>query len=62
MGAMAGSPEDQTPRLDPMSSPEARAEYIRELKALVEADEYHVPSDVIARALLAQLVAEMRSE
>ncbi len=45
-----------------MSSPEARAEYIRELKALVEADEYHVPGDVIARALLAQLVAEIRSE
>ncbi len=62
MVMMAGSSDEQTPRLDPMSSPEARAEFVRELRALVEAGEYFVPTDVIARAVLAQLIADSRSE
>lgn len=59
---MADPTEAETPRLSPMTPPEARAEFVRELKALVEAGEYFVSPDDIARAVLAQIAAFHRSQ
>ncbi|MDF1596165.1 MAG: flagellar biosynthesis anti-sigma factor FlgM [Acidimicrobiia bacterium] len=48
--------DTEIPRLDPMAPAEARAEFVRNLKALVAAGSYEVPSDEIALAVLTDLV------
>ena len=58
---MVDQPETETPRLDPMASPEARAEFVRNLKALMVAGSYEVPSDDIALAVLADLARSSHS-
>jgi anti-sigma28 factor (negative regulator of flagellin synthesis) len=58
---MVDQPETETPRLDPMASPEARAEFVRNLKALVAAGSYEVSSDEIALAVLTDLVRNNHS-
>ncbi|MFW2340713.1 MAG: flagellar biosynthesis anti-sigma factor FlgM [Acidimicrobiia bacterium] len=52
---MVDQPDWQPARLDPLAPPEARAAYVRELKAMVEAGDYFVSVDDIARAILAEL-------
>jgi anti-sigma28 factor (negative regulator of flagellin synthesis) len=52
---MVDQPDWQPARLDPLAPPEARAAYVRELKALVEAGDYFISVDDIARAILAEL-------
>lgn len=52
---MVDQPDWQPARLDPLAPPEARAAYVRELKAMVEAGDYFISVDDIARAILAEL-------
>ena len=59
---MVDQPEVPIPRLDPLASREARVEFVRELKALVDAGDYFVSSADIARAVLAELAAIHLSE
>lgn len=54
--------EVEIPRLSPMAAPEARLEFVRELKALVEAGSYFIDPEDIARAILAQIALESRPE
>lgn len=58
--AMADPTEEETPRLSPMTSPEGRAEYVRHLKARIDAGEYFVTPEDIARAVLAQITEKYR--
>ena len=55
-------PEVETPRLSPMAGPEARVEFVRELKALVEAGTYFIDPEDIAGAILAHLTPKSRPE
>ena len=55
-------PEVETPRLSPMAGPEARVEFVRELKALVEAGTYFIDPEDIAGAILAQIAPKSRPE
>lgn len=55
-------PEVETPRLSPMAGPEARVEFVRELKALVEAGTYFIDPEDIAGAILAQITLISRPE
>lgn len=54
--------EFETPRLSPMAGQEARLEFVRELKALVDAGSYFIDPEDIARAILAQMVPKSRPE
>lgn len=54
--------EFETPRLSPMARPEARLEFVRELKALVDAGSYFIDPEDIARAILAQMMPKSRPE
>lgn len=54
--------EVETPRLSPMAGPETRVEFVRELKALVEAGTYFIDPEDIARAILAQITPKSRPE
>jgi anti-sigma28 factor (negative regulator of flagellin synthesis) len=45
-----------------MAGPEARVEFVRELKALVEAGTYFIDPEDIAGAILAQVVPKSRPE
>lgn len=53
---------EQTPRLDPLTPQAARAEYVRQLKALVEAGDYSISAEEIAGAVLAELQDNRHSE
>jgi len=59
---MVDQPDVPIPRLDPLASHEARIEFVRELKALVDAGDYFVSSEDIAWAVLAELAAIRLSE
>ena len=52
---MVDQPDGQPARLDPLAPPEARAACVRELKAMIEAGDYCISADDIARAILAEL-------
>jgi anti-sigma28 factor (negative regulator of flagellin synthesis) len=54
--------EVETPRLSPLAGPEARLEFVRELKALVDAGSYFIDPEDIARAILAQMVPKSLPE
>jgi anti-sigma28 factor (negative regulator of flagellin synthesis) len=45
-----------------MAGPEARVEFVRELKALVEAGTYFIDPEDIAGAILAQIAPKSRPE
>lgn len=59
---MVDQPDWQPARLDPLAPPEARAAYVRELKAMVEAGDYFISVDDIARAFLAELSTKYHYE
>ena len=59
---MVDQPDWQPAHLDPLAPPEARAAYVRELKAMVEAGDYFISVDDIARAILAELSTKYHYE